>query len=72
MVGEISAKWFVATLELCGFFQRYKSTVLRRYNDFVAFQEIMLLRFPYRMIPRLPPKKMMGGEGVLHGNNDLS
>ena len=35
--------------------------VLRRYNDFVAFQEVLLLRYPYRMIPRLPPKKLMGG-----------
>ena len=45
----------------CLYFQRYKTTVLRRYNDFVAFYELLLLRFPYRMIPRLPPKKMMGG-----------
>ncbi|XP_077979974.1 sorting nexin-8-like [Glandiceps talaboti] len=40
--------------------QRYKSTVMRRYNDFVALQEIMLQRYPYRLIPRLPPKKMLG------------
>jgi hypothetical protein len=42
-------------------FQHNKSTVLRRYNDFVAFQEVLLLRFPYRMVPALPPKKLMGG-----------
>ncbi|KAL4240652.1 sorting nexin [Mactra antiquata] len=40
--------------------QRYKSTTLRRYNDFLAFHELLLMRFPYRCIPRLPPKKMMG------------
>lgn len=38
-----------------------KTTVLRRYNDFLAFQEMLMTRFPYRLIPRLPPKKMMGG-----------
>ncbi|XP_013391524.1 sorting nexin-8-like isoform X2 [Lingula anatina] len=40
--------------------QKFKVTVLRRYNDFLALHELLLLRFPYRMIPRLPPKKMMG------------
>ncbi|KAK3089854.1 hypothetical protein FSP39_007091 [Pinctada imbricata] len=40
--------------------QTYKTTVLRRYNDFLAFQELLMMRFPYRLIPRLPPKKMMG------------
>ncbi|XP_060594865.1 sorting nexin-8-like [Ruditapes philippinarum] len=40
--------------------QRYKATTLRRYNDFLAFHELLLMRFPYRSIPRLPPKKMMG------------
>ncbi|CAH1277511.1 sorting nexin-8-like [Branchiostoma lanceolatum] len=42
--------------------RRYKSKVLRRYNDFVAFQELLLIRFPYRMVPRLPPKKMIGAD----------
>ena len=40
--------------------QRHKTTVNRRYSDFLAFQEMLLVRFPYRMIPRLPPKKTMG------------
>ncbi|KAK6170518.1 hypothetical protein SNE40_018894 [Patella caerulea] len=40
--------------------QRWKTTVLRRYNDFISFHELLMLRFPYRLIPRLPPKKMMG------------
>lgn len=40
--------------------RNYKTTVLRRYNDFFAFQEMLMLRFPYRLVPRLPPKKMMG------------
>lgn len=42
--------------------QRFKSTVLRRYNDFAALQEMVMMRFPYRILPRLPPKKMLGGE----------
>ncbi|KAJ8036787.1 Sorting nexin-8 [Holothuria leucospilota] len=36
----------------------YKSSVSRRYNDFLAFSEALLLRFPYRMVPPLPPKKI--------------
>ncbi|XP_071814459.1 sorting nexin-8-like isoform X2 [Apostichopus japonicus] len=36
----------------------YKSSVARRYNDFLAFSETLLLRFPYRMVPPLPPKKI--------------
>ncbi|PVD39364.1 hypothetical protein C0Q70_01994 [Pomacea canaliculata] len=40
--------------------QRFKSTVLRRYSDFFALHELIMTRFPYRILPRLPPKKMMG------------
>ena len=43
------------------YFQKYKATTLRRYNDFLALHELLVMRFPYRIIPRLPPKKMMGG-----------
>ncbi|XP_023221676.1 sorting nexin-8-like isoform X1 [Centruroides sculpturatus] len=42
--------------------QRYKSVVQRRYNDFVALHELLLQRFPYRLIPQLPPKKVMGAD----------
>ena len=42
-------------------FQKHNCTVNRRYNDFVAFHDLLLLRFPYRLIPTLPPKKLMGG-----------
>ncbi|XP_012939843.1 sorting nexin-8, partial [Aplysia californica] len=38
--------------------QRHKATVQRRYNDFVALHELLSSRFPYRLVPRLPPKKM--------------
>jgi len=38
--------------------------VLRRYSDFVALQDILLLRYPYRAIPRLPPKKVIVTEGA--------
>ncbi|KAL9956859.1 hypothetical protein ACROYT_G038406 [Oculina patagonica] len=40
--------------------RRHNCTVNRRYNDFVAFHDMLLLRFPYRLIPALPPKKLMG------------
>ncbi|KAF8789697.1 sorting nexin-8-like isoform X1 [Argiope bruennichi] len=42
--------------------QRNKSVVQRRYNDFVALQELLLQKFPYRMIPQLPPKKVIGAD----------
>lgn len=48
--------------ELCALFpQRFKSCVYRRYNDFVVFHETLLHKFPYRMVPALPPKRMLGG-----------
>ncbi|XP_074137258.1 sorting nexin-8 isoform X1 [Sminthopsis crassicaudata] len=41
---------------------RFKSSVYRRYNDFVVFHEILLQKFPYRMVPALPPKRMLGAD----------
>ena len=38
--------------------QRFGTKVRRRYNDFVSLYDLLLGRFPYRLIPRLPPKKM--------------
>jgi len=46
-----------------GMLQRWRTVVLRRYSDFVALQDVLLLRYPYRAIPRLPPKKVIGTEG---------
>ncbi|XP_015182254.1 PREDICTED: sorting nexin-8-like [Polistes dominula] len=40
--------------------KRFNSVVCRRYNDFVSLHELLLARFPYRLIPKLPPKKMVG------------
>lgn len=42
--------------------QRFKSSVYRRYNDFVVFHEMLLQKFPYRMVPALPPKRVLGGK----------
>ncbi|RZB41738.1 sorting nexin-8 [Asbolus verrucosus] len=39
--------------------RRFNSKVTRRYNDFLALQELLLSRFPYRVVPRLPPKKIV-------------
>ncbi|XP_072382881.1 sorting nexin-8-like [Diabrotica undecimpunctata] len=39
--------------------ERFKTKVTRRYNDFVALKELLLNRFPYRLVPSLPPKKMV-------------
>ncbi|XP_032182877.1 sorting nexin-8 isoform X2 [Mustela erminea] len=42
--------------------QRFKSSVYRRYNDFVVFHEMLLQKFPYRMVPALPPKRVLGAD----------
>ncbi|KAM7143625.1 sorting nexin-8 isoform 3-T3 [Molossus nigricans] len=42
--------------------QRFRSSVHRRYNDFVVFRELLLQKFPYRMVPSLPPKRALGAD----------
>lgn len=32
--------------------------VIRRYSDFVWLQEVLLKRYPFRLIPELPPKRL--------------
>ncbi|XP_059613036.1 sorting nexin-8-like isoform X2 [Phlebotomus argentipes] len=39
--------------------RNYKCSVARRYNDFVNLHNLLVTRFPYRMVPRLPPKQLM-------------
>jgi len=39
--------------------ERFRSEVNRRYSDFQALYELLLYRFPYRLIPKLPPAKLM-------------
>lgn len=33
-------------------------SVIRRYSDFVWLQDVLLKRYPFRLIPELPPKKI--------------
>lgn len=33
-------------------------SVIRRYSDFVWLQEVLLKRYPFRLIPELPPKRI--------------
>ncbi|XP_034844151.1 sorting nexin-8 [Mirounga leonina] len=42
--------------------QRFKSSVYRRYNDFVVLHDMLLQKFPYRMVPALPPKRVLGAD----------
>ncbi|CCE64870.1 hypothetical protein TPHA_0J00470 [Tetrapisispora phaffii CBS 4417] len=44
------------------------SSVIRRYSDFIWLQEILIKKYPFRMIPELPPKKMVAA----NSNNDVS
>lgn len=57
--------WIDGLISSCYFslppLQRFKCSVYRRYNDFVVFHEMLLQKFPYRMVPALPPKRMLGG-----------
>ncbi|XP_076000488.1 sorting nexin-8a isoform X2 [Genypterus blacodes] len=39
----------------------FKLSVYRRYSDFDVFHELLLQRFAYRMVPALPPKRMLKG-----------
>ncbi|KAG7504590.1 hypothetical protein JOB18_012505 [Solea senegalensis] len=41
--------------------ERYKISVYRRYSDFDVFHEVLLQRFSYRVVPALPPKRMLKG-----------
>ncbi|XP_056870919.1 sorting nexin-8a isoform X2 [Takifugu flavidus] len=41
--------------------QRYKISVYRRYSDFDVFHEVLLQRFSYRVVPAMPPKRMLKG-----------
>ncbi|XP_061905924.1 sorting nexin-8-like isoform X1 [Entelurus aequoreus] len=48
--------------------QRFKISVYRRYSDFDVFHEVLLQRFAYRVVPSLPPKRML--KGVLTSVSD--
>ncbi|KAJ3228076.1 Sorting nexin mvp1, partial [Clydaea vesicula] len=39
--------------------------ILRRYNDFLWLSEVFLKKYPYRLIPILPPKKIGPDEAFL-------
>ncbi|KAI3359157.1 hypothetical protein L3Q82_002690 [Scortum barcoo] len=43
-------------------YQRYKISVYRRYSDFDVFHEVLLQRYAYRVVPALPPKRMLKGD----------
>ncbi|XP_041134400.1 sorting nexin-8-like isoform X1 [Polyodon spathula] len=48
--------------------QRFQVSVYRRYSDFDVFHDLLLQRFAYRMVPALPPKRML--KGVLTSTTD--
>lgn len=41
-----------------------QTSVRRRYSDFYWFWETLLKRYPFRVIPNLPPKKISGSKSV--------
>jgi sorting nexin-8 len=40
--------------------QKRETTVIRRYSDFWWLMECLVKRYPYRILPALPPKKIGG------------
>ncbi|KAI8337324.1 hypothetical protein BD560DRAFT_440274 [Blakeslea trispora] len=44
--------------------RKLKTKVLRRFSDFWWLWEVLLRRYPYRIIPCLPPKKLGGRTSV--------
>ncbi|KAJ8727915.1 hypothetical protein PYW08_016300 [Mythimna loreyi] len=43
--------------------RRHGTTVSRRYNDFVQLYDVLNVKYPYRAICRLPPKRVVVGGG---------
>ncbi|KAI7907830.1 uncharacterized protein BX663DRAFT_492143 [Cokeromyces recurvatus] len=41
-----------------------QTSVRRRYSDFYWFWQILLKRYPFRVIPNLPPKKISGKDQI--------
>ncbi|XP_051573720.1 sorting nexin-8-like isoform X2 [Myxocyprinus asiaticus] len=41
--------------------ERFKVSVYRRYSDFYVFHELLLQRYAYRVVPALPPKRVLKG-----------
>ncbi|RKP19309.1 hypothetical protein ROZALSC1DRAFT_22403 [Rozella allomycis CSF55] len=37
-----------------------KSAVMRRYSDFDSLQQLLIKKYPFRIIPAMPPKKITG------------
>ncbi|KAK3532692.1 hypothetical protein QTP86_028058 [Hemibagrus guttatus] len=48
--------------------ERFKISVYRRYSDFDVFHELLLQRYAYRMVPALPPKRVL--KGVLKSTSE--
>lgn len=42
--------------------QKRSSIVLRRYSDFWWLMEVLSRRYPFRILPNLPPKKVAGSK----------
>ncbi|GAA5816329.1 hypothetical protein MFLAVUS_009855 [Mucor flavus] len=44
--------------------EKLNSKVLRRFSDFYWLWEVLLKRYPFRILPNLPPKKLGGRDDV--------
>ncbi|CAL8330716.1 unnamed protein product [Merluccius merluccius] len=53
---------------MCNMKSQQRLPVHRSFNDFDVFRALLLQRFPYRMVPQLPPKRML--KGVLSSQSE--
>ncbi len=46
--------------------------VPRRYSEFVFLWDVLVKRYPFRLLPALPPKRIGGKLSNIHSNHDLT
>ncbi|KAA8585310.1 hypothetical protein FQN60_004004, partial [Etheostoma spectabile] len=68
---NLIASYMTKSTHLPSLIHRYKISVYRRYSDFDVFHEVLLQRFAYRVVPALPPKRMLKGGMLLCLNSDI-
>ena len=50
--------FFCFFLARCGWTSQRGSTVHRRYSEFVFLWDCLVRRYPFRLLPQLPPKRI--------------
>lgn len=53
------------------FFQRHPGNVFRRYKDFLSLNEFLSMKYPFRVLPQLPPKKSVNGSKFRQNRREI-